>query len=130
MNTTTNARFFIMLMLTATAAIATASAVPDQAASMQINPIAIYHGSHAVANDTHSIYAPQQRIALLIRPTAARPQTGDWDGPQPALSSERQMPAVKTAAPDDGAIVLATVSVHPHLTMIQWIGHKVNSLLP
>src|SRR5580704_17990995 len=108
MNITTQARLSVTLMLTAMVAIATASAFQDQAVTVQIDPTSIHHSIRPMANDPHSIQAPQQRIALLSGPAVATQlQVDHWNNPQPALSSERQTPEAES-------IILPVISLHTH----------------
>jgi hypothetical protein len=126
MNITTQARFTAMLMLTATVAIATASAAPDQAAAVQVTPT--HYVIRSATSTTHSTQAPQQQIALLNVPaTTAQSQADIWNDPQPAPSPQSQVPAVKNPTPDDESLVLPVVSVHSRPTVIKYLSKLVLS---
>jgi hypothetical protein len=128
--TTTQARWSVLLMLTATVALATASAAPDQSATVQIDPTSIHHASYSVANDTSSIQAPPQRIAFLAAPATAQPQANVWNNSQSA-SPEAQTPGVKDSTPDEpGMIILPVITLRSQPTVIQRLGHGISSIIP
>ena len=127
MNTTTQARFLVMLMLTATVALATASAAPDQAATVQIDPSSIHPTIHS---GIYSIQAPQQRLALLAVPAAKQAQVDHWNTSQSALPAEPAIPAIKDSTSDEDAIVLPVITLRSRPTMIQRIGYSVSSIVP
>jgi hypothetical protein len=130
MNITTQARWSVLLMLTATVIIATASAAPDQAATVQIDPTSIHHTIHSVANDTSSIQAPPQRIAFLAAPTAAQLQVSNWNNSLSA-APETQAPAIKDSTPDEPAmIILPVITLRSQLTVFQRLGHNIGSIIP
>jgi hypothetical protein len=130
MNITTQARWSVLLTLTATVAIATASAAPDQVATVQIDPTSIHHAIRSVANDSSSnIQAPTQRIAFLAVPAVAQPQVSNWNNSLSA-SPETQAPGIKDSTPDDTAmIILPVVTLRSQPTMIQRLGHSISSIL-
>jgi len=130
MNITTQARWSVLLMLTATVAIATASAAPDQAATVQIDPASTHHAIRSVANDTSSIQAPPQRIAFLAVPTAAQQQVSNWNNSLSA-SSEPQTPGIKDSALGEPAIIiLPVVTLRSQPTVLQRFGHGIASIIP
>lgn len=125
MNITTQARWSVLLMLTATVALATASAASDQAATVPIDPTSIHHAIRSAANDPSSSQAPQQRIAFLAGPTTAQLQAINWNNSVSA-SSELPATAIKDSMTDEPAsIILPVITLRSQPTMMQRLGRNI-----
>jgi hypothetical protein len=119
MNITTPMRLFVTLMVTGTVALA---AAPDQTAALKIDQTPADHGLRSVANDPFALPAPQQHVALLIAPDATtRSQVRDWNNPQSAQSSDRQMADAEDSASHSGSLVLPVVNVYSRPTVIKYL---------
>lgn len=130
MNNTTPARCFVLLLLTTTVALATASAAPDQAAIVQIEPTSIHHTIHSGPNDTASIQATPQQIAFLAGPAATKPQVDNWNKSQ-AVSPEPQTPGIKDSTLGEPAMIICPVIVlRSQPTVMQRIGHNIGAIIP
>jgi hypothetical protein len=125
MNITTQARWSVLLMLTATVALGTASAASDQAATVQVDPTSIHHTIRSVANDTSSIQTSQQQIAFLAVPATAQPQVNHWDNSQSA-SLESPTPSIKDSTDGEPAmIILPVITLRSQPTMMQRLGRDI-----